>query len=131
MQRFALIFPFILLITIVIAHPIKKQASIHKSTARDKKLSFTAVPIKSEHDAYDLLTEFGYNPCEDRTKSITDNHNAPLCQTSIDSMLEKFQKDFRLTVTKKLDAATLKLMNTPRCNLPNPPQATTKKNKLW
>ncbi|CAF1041064.1 unnamed protein product [Didymodactylos carnosus] len=47
------------------------------------------------------------------------------------SMLESFQIAFALNVTKKLDAATEKLMRTPRCSLSDYPPAFTDRRTLW
>lgn len=72
-----------------------------------------APQVKTNGDALKFFDKFGYNKCGEQTAS----NNGPLCQASFKSMIEHFQTVFRLPVTGKLDAATIKLMNTPRCSL--------------
>jgi hypothetical protein len=134
MQGFVLLIFCILLLTVVIAKPVKKYTPKYKAT-KDASLHKTfhdeVAPVTSSADAYKFLTEFGYNPCENPADSKLDNHSGPACQSSIESMLKDFQIAFHLPVTKKLDAATLKLMNTPRCSLPDFLLSLVNKSKLW
>jgi hypothetical protein len=79
--------------------------------------------IRSDTDAFEFLTRLGYNRCK---------HLAGLlCQSSMESMLTNFQTAFHLPITKKVDAATLNLMNTPRCGLPDSSSSSMDEIKLW
>ena len=62
--------------------------------------------IKTHADAFKFLVTLGYNPCAGKMISF--------CRRSLESMLESYQTTYSLPVTKKLDAATLKLMNSPK-----------------
>ena len=115
----------------VICNPIKKHSSKSKHTALREKLRSTAAPVKSNTNALKFLTQFGYNPCENSLGSDPDSHDRPPCQSSVESMLKQFQTTFHLPVTGKLDAATLRQMNKPRCSLPDTPLSFTAKSVLW
>jgi len=131
MQWSVLLVLCVLLLTLVIANPINRHSLKHKKTKHTvppKKPSSTAVAVKSNMDAFKFLTQFGYNPCGNLPGS---NSDGPSCQTSFKSMLESFQTFFHLPVTKKLDAATLKLMNTRRCSLPDILSSSMDRSKLW
>lgn len=78
-------------------------------------LSSSAKPVKTREDALAWLTKFGYNPC---SKSEVQ------CSLSYNSIIETFQKRFGLTVTGKLDGATQRQMNRPRCGNEDKPLAT-------
>ena len=86
---------------------------------------------KGNIDAYKYFTQFGYNPCENPTRSTSRDGSRVVCSTSFESMLESFQIAFGLNVTKKLDAATESLMRKPRCSLPDFPAAFTDRSGLW
>ena len=64
-------------------------------------------------------------------KQRTTNSNAPRCQSTLESMLKSFQIAYHLPVTKQLDTDTLKLMNAPRCTLPDYPLGIMDRTKLW
>lgn len=78
------------------------------------------------NDAINFLTQYGYDPCKRTT-----NSNAPRCQSTLESMLKSFQIAYHLPVTKQLDTDTLKLMNAPRCTLPDYPLGIMDRTKLW
>ena len=78
---------------------------------------------KSKPDVYKLLTEMGYNPCQNASESKIDS--------CFESALEAFQKAYHLPVTKKFDSATLRLLNTPRCGMPDGPSAYGDRSTLW
>jgi len=118
MGRYLLFILILIFAAIVSPLPIKKS--------KPKVFS-----VKSKQDAYKLLTEMGYNQCENPSDSETDKLNRPPCQTGFESVLEAFQKAYHLPVTKKLDSATLKLLNTPRCGIPDGPSASVNRRTLW
>jgi len=123
-----------LLLTLVIANPVNKHSLKHKKTKPTmppKKPSTTDVAVKSNLDAFKFLTQFGYNRCGNHPGSNSDGDDGPSCQSSLESMLEDFQTFFHLPITKKLDAATLKLMNTARCSLSDIPSSLVDRSKLW
>jgi hypothetical protein len=123
-----------ILLTVVIASPVNKHSLNHKKakqTELHKKNRSKAVAVKSKADALKFFTQFGYTRCKNPPSSKPDSHDDPLCQPNMKSMLEEFQIAFHLPVTKKLDAATLKLMNTPRCGLFDSPLSLIDKSKLW
>ncbi len=130
----ALIVLCTILFTIVIANPITKLSSKQKNTkhiALHKRSHANTVVIESKVDALKFFTQFGYTLCKNPPGSKVDDHDSPACQSSMESMLEVFQITFHLPVTKKLDDATLKLMNTPRCSLSDFPQSFIDKGQLW
>ena len=91
-------------------------------------ITFAAIvspsPInKSKPDVYKLLTEMGYNPCQNASESKIDS--------CFESALEAFQKAYHLPVTKKFDSATLRLLNTPRCGMPDGPAEVVDRSTLW
>ena len=91
-------------------------------------ITFAAIvspsPInKSKPDVYKLLTEMGYNPCQNASESKIDS--------CFESALEAFQKAYHLPVTKKLDSATLRLLNTSRCGMPDGPAEVADRSTLW
>ena len=87
-----------------------------------KTISPKAPKVQSNIDALKYFDKFGYNKCGGHGNGkITDG--GPLCQSSFQTMLEHFQTIYRLPVTGKLDNATLKLMNSPRCSLGEYPMA--------
>ena len=112
---------FILIITFV---AIVSPLAIKKSKPK-------VFSVKSKQDAYKLLTEMGYNQCENPSDSETDKLNRPPCQTGFESALEAFQKAYHLPATKELDSATLKLLNTPRCGISDGPAESVDLSKLW
>jgi hypothetical protein len=125
---------YILLLTSVTPNPINKHSlklRTKKHIVLPKKIHSEASTIKSNIDAFKFLTQFGYNKCEDPSGPNSGSRNGPACQSSLESMLEAFQTAYHLPVTKKLDAATIKLMNTPRCHLPDIPRSLMDKSKLW
>jgi len=71
-------------------------------------------PVKSQEDALSWLNKFGYNPCL--------NSDAQ-CSLSFSSLLENYQKRFRLLITGKLDEKTKQHMNRPRCGIQDKPFA--------
>ncbi|CAF1304725.1 unnamed protein product [Rotaria magnacalcarata] len=71
-------------------------------------------PVVSEEDAVAWLNKFGYNPCL---------NSAVQCSLSFPSLMEEYQKRYRLKVTGKLDDATKKQMNRPRCGIADKPVA--------
>jgi hypothetical protein len=116
------------------ASSITQHSSKHKTakhTMFSKRNYSKAVRVRSNADAFKLLTQLGYNRCENLTDLKSNNQNETLCESSVESMLKKFQTTFHLPVTGKLDTATLKLMNRPRCNSLNSSSSFTDKNKLW
>jgi hypothetical protein len=120
--------------TTIIAKPVNKHSSnyeMDKGATVCEKNHFEVFAVKSSTDAFKFLTQFGYNPCENSPWSKSDDRDGQQCQSNIESMLQAFQSAFHLPVTKKLDAATLKLMNTPRCGLPDSSPSLMDKNKLW
>jgi len=91
-------------------------------------ITFAAIvspsPInKSKPDVYKLLTEMGYNRCKNPSDSETNS--------CFESALEAFQKAYHLPVTKKLDSSTLRLLNTPRCGMPDGPAEVVDRSTLW
>lgn len=80
----------------------------------------------TKDDAFKFLTQYGYDPC-----NRTTDPNAPRCHSTFESMLKDFQIAYHLPVTEQLDTDTLKLMNTPRCTLPDYPLAVMDRAKLW
>jgi len=134
MQWSVLLVLYALLLTLVVANPINKHSMKYKKTKHTispKKPSSTDVAVKSNLDAFKFLTQFGYNRCGNHPGSNSDDDDGPSCQSSLESMLEDFQTFFHLPITKKLDAATLKIMNTPRCSLPDIPSPLVDRSKLW
>ena len=87
--------------------------------------------VKSDTDAFKYLTRFGYNQCQNGSGSRSQSSDDILSHMDIASMLESFQIKYHLPMTKKLDATTLKLMNTPRCGLPDSPPQMIDRGKLW
>ncbi len=89
-----------------------------KSVSNEKNKS-----IKTHADAFKFLVTLGYNPCAGKMVSF--------CRRSLESMLESYQTTYSLPVTKKLDAATLKLMNSPKSTQSNSETIPRRKDKLW
>lgn len=136
MRGFLLLTLTFLLFTTIKTFPTSSRESKHKTTkdpVLKKTSDFQAVAqVKSKTDAFQFLTELGYNPCSKHTDSEQDKENRSPCQTSLPSMLQQFQTTYRLPVTEKLDTATLKLMNTPRCGLSDDyPSETIDRSELW
>ena len=98
---------FLLFILIITFAAIVSPLPINKSKPK-------VFLVESKHDAYKLLIEMGYIQCENPSDSETES-----CQTKFESALKAFQNDYHLPVTKELDSATLKLLNTPRCGMPD------------
>jgi hypothetical protein len=65
-----------------------------------------AQKVKSREDALSWFNNYGYNPCL--------NTNVQ-CSLSFTSILEEYQKRFRLKITGTLDESTKEHMNRPRC----------------
>ena len=120
-----------LILIFVSAMPAKKVLSKDKTKSPRKNTHSTTLAVKSEMDAFKYLTRFGYNPCESSSDSNSSDLNRPSCQSSLETMLKQFQTNFHLPVTKKLDAATVRQMNKPRCSLPDTPPSFMDKSKLW
>jgi hypothetical protein len=134
MQWSAFLVFYILLLNAVTPKPIKKHSlkqKTKKHSVLPEKIHSKTYAIKSNIDAFKFLTQFGYNKCEDPSGPKSGSRNGPACQSSLDSMLEAFQTAYHLPVTKKLDAPTIKLMNTPRCHLSDTPTSFMDKSKLW
>ncbi|CAF3514673.1 unnamed protein product [Rotaria sp. Silwood1] len=111
-----------LLLTFVIGNPLNQHFLKNKRVKRSvfqSEVASNDVTIKSNADAFKFLTEFGYNRCQTPSGTDSEIYQSPACQSSFELMLEYFQTSFHLPVTRELDAATLKLMNTPRCDLPD------------
>ena len=81
-----------------------------KTTGKPEK----APLIKNDVDAFNYLNRFGYNPCAARSGGGKEG-GPLLCQSTINAMVEEFQKKYKLPVTGKLDKKTLALMSAPRC----------------
>ena len=112
MGRILLFISILTFVAIVSPLPIKKS--------KPKVFS-----VKSKQDAYKLLTEMGYNRCKNPSDSETNS--------CFKSALKAFQKDYNLPAAKELDSATLKLLNTPRCGMPDDPAASMSidHRELW
>ncbi len=88
------------------------------------KISHIKTPVvQSMTDAFEYLSELGYNPCRSQTESNASVESTVLCQSSTASMLKKFQARFRLPTTGKLDRETLRALNAPRCGMSDDPYA--------
>jgi hypothetical protein len=86
------------------------------------KTNNTKAPvIQSMTDAFEYLSQFGYNPCKSQSESGAIIGSTVLCQSSTESMLKKFQARYRLPTTGKLDRETLRVLNTPRCGISDNP----------
>lgn len=126
-----LLIPFILLLSLSNAEskdrkPLKKK----EMPSKIKTISKTDA-IKSTTEAYKYLNRFGYSECEKQDGISPTNSGRIGCSESMESMLSTFQRRHRLPVTKKLDKATLALMNSPRCGLTDYLASITDKSKLW
>jgi hypothetical protein len=131
MQGTVLLVICVLLLTVVIAKPFNKhplKGKTVKQTALGKKVHSKLVAVKSNADVFKFLTQFGYNRC---VNSADSKRNGLPCRSSLPSMLGDFQTAFHMPVTRVADAATLKLMNTPRCGLPDSPSSLMDRSKLW
>ncbi len=113
--------------TATIANQINKYSLEHKI----KDIHSKVFVFKSNTDGFKFLTQFGCNPCKNCSDSKPNDYDGPECASSIELMLQAFQTAFHLPITKKLDATILKLMNTPRCGLPDFPSSFVDKSKLW
>ncbi|CAF1422686.1 unnamed protein product [Didymodactylos carnosus] len=65
------------------------------------------IPIGTEAEALEYLTQLGYNKCQSQSKV--------LCSINFSSILRDYQQTFGLEKTGKLDEPTIELLNTPRC----------------
>lgn len=68
--------------------------------------------VVSQEDAVSWLNKYGYNPCL--------NTDAQ-CSLSFTSLIQDYQKRYKLKVTGKLDDATKQQMNRPRCGIKDKP----------
>ncbi|CAF2307757.1 unnamed protein product [Rotaria sp. Silwood2] len=71
-------------------------------------------PVVSQQDAVSWLNKFGYNPCLNSDVQ---------CSLSLSTLLQDYQKRFRLKITGKLDDKTKEHMNRPRCGNEDKPIA--------
>lgn len=135
MQGFVLLILNLLLFSVVIGIPVTKLKPKHKTTkgvaSINKNIQSKVISIKSKHSAFKWLTKYGYNSCENPADSELEKYNRPSCQMTFESILKNFQTAHHLPVTKELDADTLKLMNTPRCNLSDFPTPLVDRSKRW
>ena len=115
MRCFSLFVFCALVLIFVSTKSTKNVSSMNKIKSPRENVPLTALVIESEADAFKYLTRFGYNPCESPFGSNSSDPNHPSCQSSLGTMLKQFQTRFQLPETKKLDAATRKKINTPRC----------------
>ncbi|CAF3467181.1 unnamed protein product [Rotaria socialis] len=131
MQLYVLLIRFVFILEFVIPNPINKDSLKYQNIHPIEETPDDTVAIKTAKDAFKFLTNFGYNPCENPTNSKSDNSASLSCHLSMEAMLESFQQKNRLPVTKKLDVHTLKLMNTPRCGVPDSLAEMTDRSSLW
>jgi hypothetical protein len=131
MQWFSFLLLCVLVLTFVSAKSVKKLSPKHKTKPLYGKNPSKALTIQQNTHALRYLTQFGYNPCENSAGSKPSSHNGPSCISSMESMLENFQTKFHLPVTKKLDDATFKVMNTSRCGMPDSPPSLMDRSYLW
>ena len=87
------IFNIILLLFIFFVNVSLSARKIHKT-------------VKSKDDALSWFNKYGYNPCL---------NSQVQCSVSFTSLLKYYQNRFHLKITGKLDEATKKHMNRPRC----------------
>ena len=120
----------VFLLTITIANTVTKHSSRHRMAVR-KRNHTKILAVRSEADAFKLLTQLGYNRCENLTDSKSNDHNGTLCQSNMELMLKKFQTAFHLPVTRKFDPATYKRMNTQRCHFLDSSSLLSNRDKLW
>lgn len=85
----------------------------------------TASTIRSNSDAVNYLTKYGFNLFENQHGSKMIDGKPIVRQKNLKSMLEDFQGAHKLPITGKLDQKTLQLMNTPRCGVRENPLAFT------
>jgi hypothetical protein len=130
-MQWLLLLVFIPIFVVVSANKIGSVSSKNKTKLFNEKNDSEVLPIKSNTDAFQFLSQFGYNPCQNPLHSNSKDVRGPSCLSSMESMLEKFQRAFHLPKTKKLDATTLKMMNTPRCGIPDGPLALIDRSNLW
>ncbi|CAF0840130.1 unnamed protein product [Didymodactylos carnosus] len=71
-----------------------------------------AKSVQTTDDALEYLNKFGYNPCATTTSKA-------LCSLDFKSVVKNYQKRWGLKVTGTLDEQTKKMMNRPRCGLPD------------
>ncbi|CAF4345621.1 unnamed protein product [Rotaria magnacalcarata] len=131
MQFYTLLIRFVFILELVIANPINKDSLKYQNIHPIEGTPDDTVAIKTVKDAFKFLTNFGYYSCKNPTNSKSDNSTSLSCHVSMEAMLESFQQKNRLPVTKKLDVHTLKLMNTPRCGVPDSLAEMTDRNSLW
>ena len=106
------IVPTLVLLLLCACDPLFSAKTTSKATSKTEK----APLIKTESDAFKYLNKFGYNPCGGDPSDGNGKDKPPiLCQSSMNTMLELFQKHYKLPVTGKLDKKTAQLMSSPRC----------------
>ncbi|CAF1493737.1 unnamed protein product, partial [Adineta steineri] len=81
-----------------------------------------APKVQSNTDALKFLNKFGYNQCSGSVDAKIKGEK-PLCQSSLQTMIEHFQTFYRLPVTGRADDKTVALMNKARCGLGDYPLA--------
>lgn len=101
-----------LLLVLIIASSISA-----KSKQKPPQTQQIAPKIQSESDAFHYLNKYGYNPCSVQSNSNKKDGSPILCQSSMKTMIELFQKQYQLPVTGKLDQKTAAVMSTPRCGI--------------
>ena len=131
MHWFSLLIFCAIILIVVIANPLSKRSLKHKTKLHDEETHVKPRIIKTELDALEYLTRYGFNHCQNPGGSEPTDIIGPLCQSSMETMLTNFQAAFHLPVTKKIDSATLNLMNTPRCGVADASSSYTVGNKLW
>ena len=131
MKWFSLLVLCFLTLIFVSAIPGKKVSSEHSTKSPRNNVQSKTFVVKSDMDAFKYLTRFGYNPCENPSGSNLSDYNHSSCQSDLESMLKQFQTNFRLPITKKLDDATRKVLNTPRCGMSDFPPPLVNRSYLW
>ncbi|CAF4971396.1 unnamed protein product, partial [Rotaria sp. Silwood1] len=116
---------------IIRSKPINEYSSNDEKSPENTENHHDVLAVQTNKDAFKFLTEFGYNPCDSPTGFKSNDFTGPSCQVSMENMLENFQKKYNLPVTKKLDVRTLKLMNTPRCGVPDSLSEIVDRSSLW
>ena len=131
MKWFSLLSLCALTLIFVSTIPAKNVSSEHKTKSPRNNVQPKTFSVKSNADAFKYLTRFGYNPCENPSGSNSSDYDHPSCQSGLESMLKQFQTNFRLPVTKKLDGATRKVLNTHRCSMSDFPPPLMNESYIW